>query len=85
MYVQDPVKPISICRTSLFQIFWVVCVIFICIQILIGHYVGKQLRSLQIRRYVLRRLICVCAVYLCPTKRTLGLYGLIVVSKNVVC
>ena len=29
-----------------------------------------------VRRRVVRRLIWVCAVCLCPTKRTLGLYGL---------
>ena len=30
-----------------------------------------------IRRRVLRRLIWVCTVCLCPTKRTLGIYGLV--------
>ena len=30
-----------------------------------------------IRRHIVRRLIWVCTVFLCPTKRMLGLYGLI--------
>ena len=30
----------------------------------------------MVRRHVLRHLIWVCSVCLCPTKRTLGLYGL---------
>ena len=36
----------------------------------------KQTAETLIRRRVLRRLILVCTVCLCPTKRTLGLYGL---------
>ena len=47
-------------RTSLFQI---------VIQILTEQSVSKPLGP------VLRRLILVCAVCLCPTKRPLGLYG----------
>ena len=36
----------------------------------------KQTVGTLIRRSVLRRLIWVCNVCLCPTKKTLGLYGL---------
>ena len=36
----------------------------------------EQTVETLIRRRVLRRLIWVCAVCLCPTKRTLGLFGL---------
>ena len=85
VHVHYPVKPISIGRTSLFQILGVVCGIFICIQILIEHYVSKQLRSLQIRRHVLRCLICVCAVYLCPTKKDARLIWVNSCVKNIVC
>ena len=38
---------------------------------------GRQMVETLIRRRVLRRLIWVCTVCLCPTKRTLvGVYGL---------
>ena len=37
----------------------------------------KQAVKALIRRHIMWRLICVCAVSLCHTKRTLGLYGLI--------
>ena len=37
----------------------------------------RTVDEILIRHLVLRRLIWVCAVCLCPTKRTLGLYGLI--------
>ena len=37
---------------------------------------SKQTVEILIRRRVLRRLIWVCTVCLCPTKRTLVLYGL---------
>ena len=37
----------------------------------------KQTVETLIRRRVLQRLIWVCTVCLCPTKRMLGLYGLI--------
>ena len=36
-----------------------------------------------IRRRVLRRLIWVCTVCLCPIKRALGLYGLIVIIEAI--
>ena len=36
----------------------------------------KQTVETLIRRHVLRLLIWLCTVCLCPTKRTLGLYGL---------
>ena len=36
----------------------------------------KQTVETLIRRHIMRRLIWVCTVFLCPTKRTLGLYGL---------
>ena len=35
----------------------------------------KQTVETLVRRRVLRRLIWVCTVCLCPTKKTLGLYG----------
>ena len=34
---------------------------------------------------VLRRLIWVCTVCICPTKRTIGLYGLILYDHRVDC
>ena len=40
----------------------------------------KQTVKTLIRRHVLWRLIWVCNVSLCPTKRTLGLYGLTIGS-----
>ena len=40
----------------------------------------KQLAETLIRRHILWRLIWVCTVCLCPTKRTLGLYVLIQAS-----
>ena len=66
--------PISIDRTSLFQIFGVLGGI-------IHFYTNsniilcKQIVETLIRRSVLGRLIWVCTVYICPTKRMLGLYG----------
>ena len=42
----------------------------------------KQTLETLIRRRVLWRLIWICAVCLCPTKRTLGLYGLIVLLSS---
>ena len=36
----------------------------------------KQIVETLVRRRVLWRLIWICTVCLCPTKRTLGLYGL---------
>ena len=36
----------------------------------------KQTVETLIRRRILRRLIWVCTICLCPTKRTLGIYGL---------
>ena len=36
----------------------------------------KRIVETLIRRRVLRRLVWVCTICLCPTKRTLGLYGL---------
>ena len=47
-------------------------------QILIEHSVRKQ--EILIRHSILRPLIWVCTVCLCPTKRPLGLYGLVIVS-----
>ena len=41
-----------------------------------GTIFCKQTVETLIRRRVLRRLIWVCTVCLCPTKRTLGLYGI---------
>ena len=52
---------------------WIVFYIFI--QISIEHSVSKQ------QRPILRCLIWVCTVFLCPTKRTLGLYGLIITNN----
>ena len=63
--------PIFICRTSLFQILRVLGGIF--------HFYSnrtffeKTVETL-IRRRIQRRLIWVCAVCHCPTKRTLDLY-----------
>ena len=42
----------------------------------------KQTVKTLIRRRVLWRLIWICAVCQCPTKRTLGLYGLIVLLSS---
>ena len=68
--------PISIGRTSLFQILGVFGGIF--------HFYSNSNRTFceqtvetLIRLHAVRRLISVCAVCLCPTKRRLGLYGLI--------
>ena len=67
--------PISIERTSLFQILGVLGGIF-------HFYSNSNIRFCEqtvetlIRRRIMRCLIWVCAVCLCPTKRTLGLYGL---------
>ena len=65
--------PISISRTSQFQILGVLSGIV--------HFYSNSNRRFSeqtvetlIRRRVLRCLIWVCAVCLCPTKRTLGLY-----------
>ena len=71
----NPYFPISINRTSLFLISGVLSGIF--------HFYSnssrtfrEQTKEILIRRGILRRLIWVCAVCLCPTKWTLGLYGL---------
>ena len=45
----------------------------------------KQTVEILIRRRVLWRLIRVCTVYLCHTKMTLGLYGLIETDGTDVC
>ena len=43
----------------------------------------KQKVETHIRRRILRRLIWVCTVCLCPTKRTLGLYGFSINSLDI--
>ena len=53
---------------------WVV--FFIFIQILMEHSAAKQTVETLIRRRVVRRLIWVCTVCLCPTKMTLCVYWL---------
>ena len=50
-------------------------VFFIFIQILKENSASKQWRPM-IGCRILRHLVWVCTVCLCPTKRTLGLYGL---------
>ena len=50
-------------------------VFFIFIQVLIENYAMKAVETL-IRRGILWRLIWVCTICLCPTKRALGIYGL---------
>ena len=67
--------PNSISRMSLFQILGVLGGIF--------HFYSNanetfclQTVMTLIRHGILWRLIWVCAVCLCPTKRTVGLYGL---------
>ena len=67
--------PISISRTSLSPILGVLVGIF--------HFYSNSYRTLceqtvetLIRHPIMRHLIWVCPVCLCPTKRTLGLYGL---------
>ena len=52
----------------------------VIIDILIQHSVSKQWRP-----SVLWRQIWVCTVFLCPTNRTLGLYGLRDVTYCVHC
>ena len=68
--------PTSIRRTSPFHILEVLAGIFF-----IFHFYSsfnrtfcKQIVKTLIRRRVLWRLVWICAVYLCPTKRKLGLY-----------
>ena len=41
----------------------------------------RQIVETLIRRCILQRLIWVCNVSLCPTKRKLGLYGLISLAQ----
>ena len=65
--VQFP-TPINWTITILFKGLWVVGFIFI--QVLIENAVNKQWRPL-IKLRLLQRLIYVCTVCLCPTKRTL--------------
>ena len=48
--------------------------IFIFNKIFKGTF-GKQTVEILIRRHVLRRLFWFCTVCLCPTNKTLGLYG----------
>ena len=67
--------PISISRTSLLQILGVLGGIFHLISNFNRKFCKQTVETL-IRRRVLRRLIWVSTVCLCPTKRTLGLNGL---------
>ena len=67
--------PISIGRTRLFQTLGVLGGIFHVYSNSNRTFCGQTVETL-IRRHILWRLIWVCAVCLCPTKRMLGLYGL---------
>ena len=67
--------PISIGRTILFQILGLLGGIFQFYSNSDSTFSEQTVETL-IRRRVLRRLIWVSAICLCPTKRTLGLYGL---------
>ena len=67
--------PISIDRTSLFQMLGVLGGIFHFYSNL-NRTFCKQTVVTLIRRHILWRLIWVCTGCQCPTKRTLGLYGL---------
>ena len=62
-------QPISVFKGCL-------AVFFDFIQILMEHSVYKQTVETLIRRCIVRRLVWVSTVCLCPTKRTLGLYEL---------
>ena len=68
--------PITIGRTSLFQILGVLGDIFHFYSNFKRNFCKQTVENL-IRRCVLRRLVWFCTVCQCPTKRTLGLYGLI--------
>ena len=74
--------PISISRMSVFQMLGVFDGIFHFIQNYNRTFCKQTVETL-IRRRVLWRLIWVCVVCLCPTNRTLGLYGLIYMSDHV--
>ena len=67
--------PISIGRTSLFQIIGVLSGIYHFYSNFKRNFCKQTVENL-IRCRVLRRLIWFCTVCRCPTKRTLGLYGL---------
>ena len=67
--------PISISRTSPFLILGVLGGTFHCYSNSNRIFCEQTVETL-IRRRVLRRLIWVCVVCQCPTKRTLDLYGL---------
>ena len=56
-------------------------VFFIFIQTLIEIFCKQTVETL-IRPRIFRRMICVCNVCLCHTKRTLGLYGLTTKSAD---
>ena len=73
--------PIIIGMTSLFQILGVLGEIFHFFSNSNRKFCEKTVETLIRRCRILRRLISVCAVSLCPTKRTLGLYGLITGSS----
>ena len=62
---------ILVVRTSLFQIFRVLGVFFP-----FNSNSNRTFCEETVEMNVLRHLIWVCAVCLCPTKRTIGLYGL---------
>ena len=68
--------PISVSRTSLFQILGVLGGIF-HLDSNSNRTICKHTVETLIRRHVLWRLIWVFTVWLCPIKRTLDLYGLI--------
>ena len=69
--------PISINRTSSFPILGLLGCIFRF------HSNFKRTFCMQTVESLIRRLIGVFAVCLCPTKRTLGLYGLIDISMKI--
>ena len=68
---------ILINSTCPFPILGLLCVIFhFCSNF--KRHICKQTVEKLIRRRVLRRLIWFCIVWRCPTKRTLGIYGLMI-------
>ena len=76
--------PISIDGTSLFHILGVLGGIFPLYSNSNRIFYEQTVETL-IRRRILRRLIWVCAVCLCPTKRTLDVYGLTSFGKVIKC
>ena len=71
-----------ISRTSPFPILEVSGGIF-CFYLIFERTFCKQTVETLIRHHDLQRLIWVCTFCLCPTKRMLGLYGLILLHKEI--